>query len=559
MSTSAPEVDEQLLEGETDVLELHRTTGVLQESSIERAPNGKGVDAIVTLIEEGWGNERDGHYYGEDELREALPLFNTGRSKCYINHLTPAQRQALRGVPRDPREHGARILKESAFMGTGPNGKPAINARIRIAHPLIAYMVEADPEALELSIDARGRAEDFTESASGRSGRRVKKITRVLSTDFVTEAGANGQINELLTEGDPLMVEAFVEAQREQGAGMADSSVLDGAADELHEQEQGAGADTSGGDTGGASGSSEPQWEPVDMEEGDYDEEEFEELSAEELTELLEADEDELEEGAARAGVFAGTGELEHSKKDTVRRKGHLNAGVPYNVAEDHRHEIPEEPASARHLHSHTRGGHRRRGRDQSRGLGEMRENEQMVEGEAGSELIEARALELAEQMVDERLDEALAAGLQTQREQFEAQLREVNARNEKALTIVRQGHEVARLVENARLKGDKPLPAGSQRALKETYFEHLFEAELNDKNEVVKPASEVLRETVLRAIAEKVGEVTEFREARVTDAGPTAGETLQESKAPRTGPGGRRRRKGRELDKSVDREIGLS
>ncbi len=173
----------------------------------------KGLKVDVVLIREGYGNAKDNHYYGQDALRESLPLFNTGKVKMYINHLSETQKRALGGLPRPVQDHGARLTK--AWLADSPdslvedNGvmRPRLEIRGRalIAHPLLRDIVEADPEAIGTSIDARGRAIDAIRE--GRPARDVTQMSRVMSTDFVTEAGANGRVDKI--------VESFIEAAQE--------------------------------------------------------------------------------------------------------------------------------------------------------------------------------------------------------------------------------------------------------------------------------------------------------------------------------------------------------
>jgi hypothetical protein len=175
--------------------------------------------------------------------------------------------------------------------------------------------------------------------------------------------------------------------------------------------------------------------------------------------------------------------------------------------------------------------------------------HEDDAELEAGFDEIE----EIAEARAAEMLAEAVEAAVAARDEEFETRERAMVEAHEAELTRVSQRYKVAAIVEAARTKGGKALPAGAQRSLKERFYDQLFEAEEHDGT-VVKTADQVLQEAVHAAIVEKIGEVQEFREARVTDAGDTA--------VPPGMPGGERTqgvRKPRGLDASINRELGLA
>ena len=143
--------------------------------------------------------------------------------------------------------------------------------------PELAAIVEADPQALGVSIDARGTAEQ--RMIEGRAAREVQKITRVVSTDFVSEAGAGGSINEL--------VEAFVEAAEREGEDeMPAPTALDG--ERIEESPSGDWEEvTPDADPGGEAPEGQAEGETeADPQEGDFDEDYDAELEESELEEI---------------------------------------------------------------------------------------------------------------------------------------------------------------------------------------------------------------------------------------------------------------------------------
>jgi hypothetical protein len=467
------------------------------EGSVVPSPDRKGVDAVVDLICEGFGNERDNHHYGAGVLRESAALFGTGRVKMYLNHLDDETRRKLRGLPRPVEHVGGRILE--SWVAQRDDGKQTIRSRVRISHPLLVSIVEADPELLGVSIDARGRAEDRI--IEGRQARDVTRITRVVSADFVTEAGAGGKITEL--------VEAFVEAQRDQ-EGATDMAPRPDAATAEPEVEL--------AEEANAAGSEPAEWEP---------------LSEADLSEL-----EALEEGDVEGfldGIFGEEG-LEEGEVDAALEEGDLHPVVRGGLGNNRGAAARPGDLNGPRNERNKRGGLNGRVR------------------EALTEQVEARAEELAES----RLKEATAAALQLARAEHEREIDSLREAHQAELDRLRESFardllRVEQRVRVARQIEGTDLPAPSQAALKESFFDRIFEAEVDGDGNVVKEAETVLTEAVAAAITKKQDELTEFREARVTGAGSTTTEEPGSGKKPASG---RRARRG--ADDQLDRELGI-
>lgn len=157
----------------------------------------------------------------------------------------------------------------------------------------------------------------------------------------------------------------------------------------------------------------------------------------------------------------------------------------------------------------------------------------------------EAELEEMALALAQDKLEEAVAAAISVVREQYEAQLLEMQAAHEADLAQRDQRLIAARMIEKA---GFKP---PTEKALKAEFHDAYFEGEYDNEGNELKSPEDALAEAVTAAINAKREELSVYTEARVTGAGES--ESLTEA-ATHT-----RRRRGPSVDKSIDAELGIS
>lgn len=149
----------------------------------EDAANPRGpLELDVQLIQPGWGNARDNHYYPREMLARDAKVFE-GAKMYATDH-----RQEEKSV----RTEVSQIKRITGFSEAG-----APIARVVVFDPDFAEAARNRARAgllssLECSILADGRARAGFEEG-GRKGKVVEAITAVASVDWVTRAGAGGK------------------------------------------------------------------------------------------------------------------------------------------------------------------------------------------------------------------------------------------------------------------------------------------------------------------------------------------------------------------------------
>lgn len=153
---------------------------------IEQAVRQDGTIA-VKLIAPGWGSSG---YYPADVLRRDGPQIFRAGTKQFWNHAT-AQEEAAR--PEGDLNALAAELTSDARWQDGPAG-PGLYADAKVFGPYQEAINELAPH-IGVSIRAMGRATQG--EAEGRKGPIITALTAAKSADFVTEAGAGGQILQM--------------------------------------------------------------------------------------------------------------------------------------------------------------------------------------------------------------------------------------------------------------------------------------------------------------------------------------------------------------------------
>lgn len=137
----------------------------------------------IAVIEPGWGNQKDNHYYPREMLEAAAKTF-TG-AKMYATNHKPDEKSVLTEV--------SQVL--ACPVGFTDSGAPI--ARVGIFNEDFAASIRnratlGQLEGLNVSILASGLAKPGFE-LDGRQGKLIESITAVASVDWVTKAGAGGR------------------------------------------------------------------------------------------------------------------------------------------------------------------------------------------------------------------------------------------------------------------------------------------------------------------------------------------------------------------------------
>jgi len=153
----------------------------LVEGDGAASPRGP-LEMDVQIIQPGWGNARDNHYYPAEMLKRDAAVFE-GAKMYATDH---------RADEKSVRTEVSQIKSITGFTETG-----APIARVVVFDPDFAEQARNRAKAgvlssLECSILADGRARPGFE-LDGRKGKVVEAITAVSSVDWVTRAGAGGK------------------------------------------------------------------------------------------------------------------------------------------------------------------------------------------------------------------------------------------------------------------------------------------------------------------------------------------------------------------------------
>lgn len=135
----------------------------------------------VQIIQPGWGNSRDNHFYSAEMLRRDAEKF-VG-AKMYETDHRPEEKNTKNWVSTV--KEIVRFTAEGAPVARVAIHDPSFSERVRnlAATNLL--------EKMECSILANGSAKPF--EMNGRKGKQVEAITDVSSVDWVTKAGAGGK------------------------------------------------------------------------------------------------------------------------------------------------------------------------------------------------------------------------------------------------------------------------------------------------------------------------------------------------------------------------------
>lgn len=178
---------------------------------LEEAVKSDGTMPLIKLIKPGWGSSG---YYSADVLKRDGPqVFGPG-VKMYWDH--PTETEESERPERSLRDLAAELVSGAEYQADGPRG-PGLYARAKVFGPYREAINELGPH-IGVSIRAMGRARHG--EADGRQGPIIEQIVVGKSIDFVTVAGAGGEIVGLFEAARGMR------PQKQQEVGMADETLL---------------------------------------------------------------------------------------------------------------------------------------------------------------------------------------------------------------------------------------------------------------------------------------------------------------------------------------------
>jgi len=160
----------------------------VSESNKMDADARQPVSMDIVVIEPGWGNPKDKHYYPRDVLRRDANIFEG--AKMYATDHRPEEKSVRTEV--------GKLVNIIGFTDTG-----APTARVKIWNPDFAEDIRnrsklGELGTLEVSILAKGKAKKG--KIDGKDANIVESIiaSKYTNVDFVTSAGAGGRALQLV-------------------------------------------------------------------------------------------------------------------------------------------------------------------------------------------------------------------------------------------------------------------------------------------------------------------------------------------------------------------------
>jgi hypothetical protein len=150
---------------------------------------GKALRADGTIrariLAPGWGSSG---YYSAAMLQRDGPKVFTRGLKSYWDH--PTVKEEVERPERSLRDLAGELTTDAAWDANGPAG-PGLYSDVKVFKPYQETVAELAPH-IGMSIRADGKPR--LGEAEGRKGILIEQILRGKSLDFVTQAGAGGQI-----------------------------------------------------------------------------------------------------------------------------------------------------------------------------------------------------------------------------------------------------------------------------------------------------------------------------------------------------------------------------
>lgn len=178
---------------------------------LEEAVKADGTIPIK-IIQPGWGSSG---YYSADVLKRDGPQVFTPGVKMYWDH--PTESEEAERPERSLRDLAAELVTAAEWQDQGARG-PGLYATAKVFGPWREAVSELGPH-IGVSIRALGRARHG--KAEDRQGPIVEQIVAGKSVDFVTVAGAGGEIVGLFEAARGARPQLI-----QQEVGMADETLL---------------------------------------------------------------------------------------------------------------------------------------------------------------------------------------------------------------------------------------------------------------------------------------------------------------------------------------------
>ena len=143
----------------------------------------------IRIIAPGWGSSG---YYAPAMLERDGPNIFTSGLHMYLDH--PSVSEADDRPERSVRDLAGRLVSDARWDAEGPAG-PGLYAEAEVFAPYRDVIGEIAPH-IGVSIRASGTVSEG--EAEGRAGRLVDRLVAAESVDWVTRAGAGGQVVTML-------------------------------------------------------------------------------------------------------------------------------------------------------------------------------------------------------------------------------------------------------------------------------------------------------------------------------------------------------------------------
>jgi len=160
-----------------DLVPLMEATALRRDGTME-----------IKIIQPGWGTSG---YYSADVLKRDGPKVFTEGLQMFLDH--PTVTEEMERPERSVRDLAASLVSTASYKENHPDG-PGLYADALVQQPYRDFLADLAPN-IGVSINAEGKA--TTGKAEGRDGRLIQSIEHARSVDFVTAAGAGGQICQL--------------------------------------------------------------------------------------------------------------------------------------------------------------------------------------------------------------------------------------------------------------------------------------------------------------------------------------------------------------------------
>ena len=155
---------------------------------LERAVSDDGT-VQIKLIQPGWGSSG---YYSAEVLERDGPVVFTAGTHMYIDH--PSESESIDRPERSVRDLAGRLTSDAYWDANGPAGA-GLYAQAEVFSP---YREMLDQIAPHIGVSIRAAGTIGEGEVDGRRGRLVDSLVHAESVDYVTRAGAGGQIIGLL-------------------------------------------------------------------------------------------------------------------------------------------------------------------------------------------------------------------------------------------------------------------------------------------------------------------------------------------------------------------------